>query len=216
MPARAWRLSPSLDELRKQVNEFAPNRSKISDGTIGDAAHASRKSHHNPDSEGFVRGLDITHDLKHNVDGNLLAEEIIRSKDVRLDYIIWNRQICSGPEGPSPWMWRKYTGTNPHTKHVHISVRGGAHRTSIKPWIIDLGSSGQAPQEIPTYPVLAKGTKGPDVERLQNLLNKHGAGINPDSDFGPKTRDAVRAFQRKKGLVVDGIVGPYTWEKLLE
>jgi hypothetical protein len=35
-------------------------------------------------------------------------------------YIIWNRRICNSKV--QPWTWRPYTGTNPHNKHVHISV----------------------------------------------------------------------------------------------
>lgn len=35
-------------------------------------------------------------------------------------YIIWNRRITSAASSP-PWSWRPYTGTNPHTDHVHIS-----------------------------------------------------------------------------------------------
>ena len=36
------------------------------------------------------------------------------------------------------------------------------------------------------------------------------------SVFGPKTRQAVMAFQADQGLVVDGIVGPYTYFNLLK
>ena len=38
---------------------------------------------------------------------------------------------------------------------------------------------------------------------------------NVDGDFGVKTKAAVMAFQKAKGLVQDGIVGPKTWSKLL-
>ena len=37
-----------------------------------------------------------------------------------------------------------------------------------------------------------------------------------DGYFGPKTRQAVMAFQADQGLVVDGIVGPYTYFVLLK
>lgn len=58
--------------------------------------------------------------------------------------------------------------------------------------------------------LLRKGSKGPDVMRLQNLL-----GVYPDSVFGVITEEAVRAFQRENGLFPDGIVGDKTWAKLL-
>ena len=58
--------------------------------------------------------------------------------------------------------------------------------------------------------LLRKGSKGPDVMRLQKLL-----GVYPDSIFGDITEEAVRAFQRENGLFPDGIVGDKTWAKLL-
>ena len=62
-----------------------------------------------------------------------------------------------------------------------------------------------------------KGSNNQHVEDLQWLLkNKHGfTSLKVDSDFGTKTEDAVEAFQKKKGLVVDGVVGSKTWKKLL-
>ena len=40
--ATAWRIAKSLDTLLAQLNALAPHRSKLSDGSIGDAAHATR------------------------------------------------------------------------------------------------------------------------------------------------------------------------------
>ena len=50
---------------------------------------------------------------------------------------------------------------------------------------------------------------------IQNALNRHGAGLDPDGDFGTHTRDAVIAFQREQRkrnprFGVDGEVGPET------
>ena len=54
--------------------------------------------------------------------------------------------------------------------------------------------------------VLKKGSKGPAVVTLQEFLK-----ITADGDFGPKTESAVKSYQKKNGLVADGIVGPKTW-----
>ena len=65
-------------------------------------------------------------------------------------------------------------------------------------------------------PILKKGSKGDSVKALQILLN--GLGYNcgtPDGSFGAKTDAAVRAFQKAKGLTVDGSVGKATWTSLL-
>lgn len=58
--------------------------------------------------------------------------------------------------------------------------------------------------------VLRKGSRGPDVGVLQKALNKAGADLAVDNSFGNLTRAAVRAYQKKKKLQVDGIVGPIT------
>jgi peptidoglycan hydrolase-like protein with peptidoglycan-binding domain len=57
-------------------------------------------------------------------------------------------------------------------------------------------------------------THNADVKWVQQHLNSHGAKLSVDSQFGPKTRDAVKAFQRAKKLEVDGIVGAKTWTAL--
>ena len=57
---------------------------------------------------------------------------------------------------------------------------------------------------------LKKGSKGDEVKILQKALN-----ITPvDGDFGAKTEAVVKAFQKSKGLVADGIVGTKTWNAL--
>lgn len=56
---------------------------------------------------------------------------------------------------------------------------------------------------------LKLGSKDADVKVLQKAL-----GITVDGNFGPKTREAVIAFQKNMGITADGIVGLVTWEKL--
>lgn len=56
---------------------------------------------------------------------------------------------------------------------------------------------------------IKKGSKGDEVKTLQRLL-----GVTVDGDFGPKTDEAVRHFQRMHDLVADGIVGAMTWAAL--
>lgn len=53
-----------------------------------------------------------------------------------------------------------------------------------------------------------------DVKEAQQLLNKHGADLDVDGLFGPKSLAAVKAFQTKNKLTVDGIIGANTWAKL--
>ena len=65
------------------------------------------------------------------------------------------------------------------------------------------------------YPgVLKKGSKGPNVVRLQARLRALKYGISVDGDFGNKTVAVVKAFQKSKRLKQDGVVGPATHKKL--
>ena len=58
-------------------------------------------------------------------------------------------------------------------------------------------------------PLLKIGDRGDDVKAVQEAL-----GIVADGDFGPMTKAAVVAFQKKNGLYADGIVGKQTWAAL--
>jgi hypothetical protein len=111
-----------------------------SDGTIGDTSHASRKSDHNPwvlDGDiGVVTALDVTHDPTAGCDVRKLVDSLVASKDPRIKYIIYNKEIISS--SVKPWEWRPYTGINPHVKHCHISVKSEKKSyDSIDPWSIE-------------------------------------------------------------------------------
>jgi len=61
------------------------------------------------------------------------------------------------------------------------------------------------------------GSRGPEVQHLQELLNKHlqpSPNLRKDSHFGPRTESAVRLYQASVGLGIDGIAGPRTWASL--
>lgn len=63
-------------------------------------------------------------------------------------------------------------------------------------------------------PLVRQGAIGETVATIQYLLRRHGASIEADGIFGPRTLAAVRAFQQQHGLQVDGIVGPQTFRAL--
>jgi hypothetical protein len=215
----AWRLAESLVKLRSEVNMRWPNRSKSSDGSIGDAAHSSRSSDHNPwiaDPPGphVVSAIDITHDPKSGCDSYALAEMFRLSRDKRIKYVISNGKIFSGADGPSAWVWRKYNGSNKHDHHVHISVEDSKSKYDSKtPWGINEVPLPvhDEPHPEPPPPTLRRNSDGADVRRLQTIL-----GIAVDGSFGPKTEAAVLRFQNMHGLHADGVVGPATWRALGE
>ena len=65
-----------------------------------------------------------------------------------------------------------------------------------------------------TYNQISYGSKGSDVTELQKLLNQNGYSLDEDGNFGPKTQAAVKDYQQKNNLDVDGIVGNNTWGAL--
>ncbi|MCM8766332.1 MAG: peptidoglycan-binding protein, partial [Candidatus Omnitrophica bacterium] len=55
----------------------------------------------------------------------------------------------------------------------------------------------------------------PTIRNIQEALRRAGFYEGPvDGKLGPKTRQAIKDFQRSKGLRVDGIVGKKTWQEL--
>lgn len=82
----------------------------------------------------------------------------------------------------------------------------------------DPGTGGRPKAEMPKgynpFPVpnvtLRNGSIGQGVQWLQLELDNRGYHLNIDGVFGPKTEAAVKEYQKKQGLVVDGIVGART------
>lgn len=131
-----YRIADSLDQLRNEVNARWPERSTISDGWIGDTAHAATASDHNPNAAGVVCALDITHDPAHGVDVWQLAERfrLFPHPDVKYviaDTFMWSRYEA---HGIAPFTWRAYSGADPHTSHVHVSVGVGRDGQSVQPY----------------------------------------------------------------------------------
>ncbi len=65
-------------------------------------------------------------------------------------------------------------------------------------------------------PLLKAGDTGPAVQDLQALLTADGIKLQSDGNFGSGTGAAVRQLQAARGLSVDGIVGPATWDAIFE
>jgi hypothetical protein len=210
-----WRLAGSLVVLRQQIDTMAPNRSKASDGTIGDAKHRNRPSRHNPNNAGVVCALDVTDDPAHGCPIHHLAERVRANPHPNLAYVISNGRIAGRSTG---WSWHRYNGANPHERHVHFGVGKGNDAEPGPPYDDAQpgrglsGGPGPGPGNGSQGPRrLRRGMKGEDVRGLQKVLigAGHLAG-GADGVFGPKTEAAVKRFQVQLGLTADGIVGPKT------
>lgn len=191
-----WRVARSLDTLLAELNAAAPGRSKVSDGSIGDAAHASRSSDHNPwvtlAGVGIVRARDFTHDPGGGLDCNDLADYLVRLIGVHPAltsgaYVIWNRRILSFDRRAEGW--RTYTGSNPHDHHLHLSVAlSVSGYDSTAPW-------GWPPLEDDMF-------SDEDRKKLDTLTGRIGKLADALAEQG-KTLDRIRSgsFRRDKKLI---------------
>lgn len=230
-----YRIAESLDVLRRECDARAPGRNKASDGWIGDAAHAATASDHNPNPEGVVCALDVTNDPGAGADVGAWADFWRQHPHPDVKYCIWNRQLWSAYEahGVPPFTWRPYSGSDPHTSHVHVSVGVGPDGHSTPPYDdqdswFDLNRGGNAPAPS-TAPGIAAATAPPflwdehgtpmphgsDVQWAQHVLRDYceqylgPKGI--DGWYGRFTADGIEHVQRFFGIRVDRIVGPQTW-----
>lgn len=237
--AAAYYPAPSLVVLRDEADREHPGRDKRSDGWIGDTSHKTSGmpenggSKHNPNRRGCVcaRDFDST-----DLDVARFVAAAIAHPSTR--NVIYNRKIRS--KGYSGGLSRAYAyhGANGHTQHVHVDVEMTERQENdTRPWGYYRGGS---KPPVVTVPVVhkpgtpaAKKVKGgmtrmpvlrrnasralASVRTLQRALTRAGFSTRGvDGRFGPNTYSAVRAFQKRYGLGVDGVVGPKTWAALAQ
>lgn len=117
--------APALLSLKAQIDAAYPMRNRASDGIMADARHiAEGKSDHI-----FGNAFDITTDSVNGPDNEALAVYLL--SDPRTHYTIFDRQIRNVEiqNGAA----RAYTGTDPHTSHLHLSIYA-ARRDDASPW----------------------------------------------------------------------------------
>ena len=118
--------SPAAIAVLRQATALWPKRKKLSDGLLPSSAHlaASPNSDHNT---GLA--VDLTHDPENGVDCAVIFENL--KEDKRVKYLIFNKKIWSREKkrlGNRP-----YSGSNPHTKHLHISIEPDM-ASDTSPW----------------------------------------------------------------------------------
>lgn len=118
--------SPAAIAVLRQATALFPKRKKLSDGLLPSLAHqkASPNSDHNT---GLA--VDLTHDPARGVDCAEIFEKL--KEDDRVSYLIFQGKIWSRKYAKRGN--RKYTGSNPHNKHLHISILP-AHANDTSPW----------------------------------------------------------------------------------
>jgi hypothetical protein len=107
--------------------------------------------------------------------------------------------------------------------HYQLNFREGDARLAALATVLQNGYLGiwtaqeKRDDVHPVGVVLRLGDQGDEVRKLQALLNRDYplySHLEEDGDFGPATDSVVREFQRRAGLLVDGIVGPETLIRL--
>ena len=67
---------------------------------------------------------------------------------------------------------------------------------------------------IANIPFAKRGSKGPLAAAVQAALCECWYNLDIDGEFGPLTENALRDFQRRNDLEIDGVAGPETYAKL--
>jgi hypothetical protein len=118
--------TPAALAVLRQATAIAPLRMKASDGLLPSNAHLKQSpaSDHNT---GLA--VDLTHDLKNGIDCEEIFEKL--KEDKRVKYLIFKGRIWSREK--SKLGNRRYTGSNPHNKHLHISIES-AMAADTSPW----------------------------------------------------------------------------------
>jgi hypothetical protein len=118
--------TPAAIAVLRQATAISPKRKKLSDGLLPSSAHI-KQSPNSDHNTGLA--VDLTHDPKNGIDCVEIFEKL--KEDPRVKYLIFQGKIWSKEKAKEGN--RKYTGSNPHNKHLHISINdGSANDTS--PW----------------------------------------------------------------------------------
>jgi hypothetical protein len=124
----AKRACPAAIAALRQATALKPKRKKASDGLLPSKDHVKQ----NPNSDhnsGFA--VDITHDPVFGIDCSFAFIKL--QQDKRVKYLIFNGKIWSKEKGN-----KDYTGSNKHTKHLHISIKENCG-DDTSPWFTWLG-----------------------------------------------------------------------------
>ena len=128
MTTVAKKATPAAIAVLRQATALRPKRKKASDGLLPSAAHLSQSpnSDHNT---GYA--VDLTHDPVNGIDCFDIYEKL--KADKRVKYLIFTGKIWSIKNGE-----KKYTGSNKHIKHLHISIKDNCGNDT-SPWFAWMG-----------------------------------------------------------------------------
>lgn len=114
----SWSLAHNLDSRTESLKDAYPG---ITVWSIGDQSHQNNQSDHNPDARDIVHALDVM-TYSDTSRGEAVRDWCLAAPD-DLEYVIFNRKIYSRSSG---FAARDYSGSDPHTDHVHVSGKHGS------------------------------------------------------------------------------------------
>lgn len=105
------------------------------------------------------------------------------------------------------------------TEIVADGIFGSITETAVRAFQSSRGLAVDGMVGSETWPALVvtvrNGSSGEAVRGVQSQLRARGYSITVDGLFGAQTESAVRSFQNSRGITVDGVVGPVTWQHLV-
>ncbi len=201
----SWHLAPALVQLRTELDSRFPDRSRIYDGTIGDAAHASRVSAHNPDGWGLVRAMDITTVGPHGDEiRNLVLNAAIGNS--RVYCVIHQRKIYSRRNN---FVARPYAGSNPHNSHIHVSLRNTVEESPRPSDIILTRSAADTSRWLAVKEAVTPITPNIAVVKLSAIRSSFIA-TDKKNVLGVSLIQRALNIAMKTNLVTDGLPGKNT------
>lgn len=166
-------------------------------------------------------GWGLAADFAIDTDGDIDYEWPVRSVDTKtVNWLVANahRFGFSAEMQVEPWHWRYVAGDRVPQAVLDFEANLNAPVVPVPNPLAEVAAAIDAARKH----VLRRGSgSGSKAEQdavwwLQTLLTAKGYVLGkPDGRFGPRTEQAVRAFQRAHGLLVDGVVGPKTWARLV-
>ena len=126
--------------------------------------------------------------------------------------------ICTGDRGEGAIHSSSSRGCVAESRFQGKTIKGGWNAVGLWDQVsYDYGKSGGGAEPQPAKKTLRRGDKGTEVAYVQAILMDLGYDLGSygaDGDFGRKTEEAVKKFQRANGLEPDGIVGEKTMAAL--
>lgn len=134
--------APTCKAALAEASRLWPNRLRASDGICPSAAHHQQ----NPNSDHETgEAFDLTNDPAHGVNCRTLVDLLVARRDPRVKYVIWNRTMWRSYDRQrtatrpflKAWTPEPYTGSNPHTKHMHVSIKHEWRDSPLDWWETD-------------------------------------------------------------------------------